>query len=356
MARINTTTIPEQAAAHLREGITSGRWVGEMPGRDQLAKDLGVSPRSIQKSLKILECEGLLVSQGKGRNNRIQDLAKIPSVKPMRVAVLLFKQADRNDPLVIELRHQLDDAGHVSILPNIGLQDLGMDVKRVERLVMKTKADAWVVPAASRLILQWFVEHDIKVFAIAGRRFELPIAGTGPGKAAIYAEVVQRLADLGHKRIVLLCGRQLRKPNPSKFSRAFLDGMKEAGLAVGDYNLPDWDTSPEGFQKILNSLFKATPPTALLLDEIHLFHAAYHFLAQRQLRVPQDVSLVCTDGNDGFAWCRPSVAHIAWDHKPVVRRIISWVNNIARGIDDSRQSFTKAKFIDGGTIGPAPER
>lgn len=356
MAQLKTTNIPEQAAAHLREGIATGRWVGEMPGRDQLAADLGVSQRSIRKALTMLESEGLLLSQGKGRNNKIQESGKRSDIRPMRVAVLLFKQSDRNDALVTELRHQLDDAGHVSFLPYEGVQDLGMDVKRVERLVNKTKADAWVVPGASSPILQWFVDNDIKVFAIAGRRFRFPIAGTGPDKSPLLAEATRKLVSLGHRRIVLIYSKNLRLPKPSRSSRAFLDAMSECGIPTGIYNLPDWEETAAGFHDLLNSLFQTTPPTALIVDEAFQFHAAYHYLSQRGLRVPQDVSLVCADGDPGFNWCTPAVTHIHWDYNPVVRRIMRWVNNVARGIDDTYQSFTKAEFIEGGTIGPPLDR
>tara|TARA_B110000881_G_scaffold220573_1_gene246175 strand:+ start:3308 stop:3442 length:135 start_codon:yes stop_codon:yes gene_type:complete len=36
----------------------------------------------------------------------------------------------------------------------------------------------------------------------------------------------------------------------------------------------------------------------------------------------------------------------------VVRRVVQWVNNIARGKDDQQQTLTKAEFVDGGTVGP----
>jgi DNA-binding LacI/PurR family transcriptional regulator len=230
-----------------------------------------------------------------------------------------------------------------------------MSVKRVERLVRKTKADAWVVPGASAPILKWFVEHDIKVFAIAGRRYKFAIAGTGPDKSPLLGEVTRRLLGLGHRRIVMIYAKNLRLPKPAKSARAFLDAMNESGISTGSYNLPDWEETAEGFNGLLDSLFKTTPPTALILDEAFQFHAAYHYLSQRNLRVPQDVSLVCSDGDQGFNWCKPSVAHIYWDHRPVVRRIMRWVNNVARGVDDRRQSFTKAEYIDGGTVGPAPD-
>jgi hypothetical protein len=38
-----------------------------------------------------------------------------------------------------------------------------------------------------------------------------------------------------------------------------------------------------------------------------------------------------------------------------VRRIVHWVNNVARGKDDLRQTLTKIEIVEGGTMGPAPE-
>ena len=71
------------------------------------------------------------------------------------------------------------------------------------------------------------------------------------------------------------------------------------------------------------------------------------------MKIPDDVSLVCTDDAPGFAWCEPAVSRIRWDSRPVVRRIVRWVNNLARGKDDRRQTLTKIEFIEGGTMGPA---
>ncbi len=351
MPRIKTTTIPEQVASHLREGITTGRWMDHLPGRDMLASELGVSPRSVQKAIMLLEKDGLLEPQGQGKCHLIRVPEEGFEAKSIRVGLLLYKRLDRREEHIIELRHHLENAGHIPIVPNEGLLELGMNPKRVARLVRNTKANAWIVAAATREILEWFANNDIKVFAFAGRRFDLPIAGTGPDKWLRYEEAVHHLTELGHKRIVFLCDSQLRKPTPSLSARAFLKGLADAGIATGDYNIPDWNESPEGFHKILDSLFKTTPPTALFLDEAHLFHAAYHYLAQRNLRVPQDVSLICTDGSSGFDWCEPSVAHFAWDYQPAVRRMVKWVNNVSNGIDDRRQSFTKSHYIKGGTVG-----
>jgi DNA-binding LacI/PurR family transcriptional regulator len=125
------------------------------------------------------------------------------------------------------------------------------------------------------------------------------------------------------------------------------------GITTGDFNLPDWEESKEGFLTLLDALFSTTPPTALILEEAYLYNAAFHYLAKRGLRVPEDVSLICTDYNPDFTWCEPSVAQIHWDYRPVVRRVVRWAANVSQGKDDRRQTLTKAEFISGGTIGPA---
>lgn len=69
-------------------------------------------------------------------------------------------------------------------------------------------------------------------------------------------------------------------------------------------------------------------------------------------RVPEDVSLVCTDADPSFDWCQPPISHIRWDIDPVVRRVVRWVGNVSAGKPDLRQTLTPAEFVPGGTIGP----
>jgi len=57
----------QQAARIIREKITSGEYVGKLPPIEQLARDIGVAPKTIQKALAILKDEGLIVGQpGRG--------------------------------------------------------------------------------------------------------------------------------------------------------------------------------------------------------------------------------------------------------------------------------------------------
>ena len=161
---------------------------------------------------------------------------------------------------------------------------------------------------------------------------------------------------LGHKRIVLLVRESQRAGGAGSSDRAIPEEMAAHGLPTGPFNLPDWKDTPEGLQHVLIELFRITPPTALIIDEPFLFHAAKEHLAQRGMLAPAQVSLICTDPDPTFAWCQPSVAHIRWDHRPVMRRVVRWANNVDCGKDDRRQTLTTAEFIDGGTVGPVAGR
>jgi LacI family transcriptional regulator len=181
-----------------------------------------------------------------------------------------------------------------------------------------------VVVSGSREILKWFSRQPKPAFALFGRRGQVSIAAVGPDKAPHFAAATRRLIELGHRRISLMCRRHRRLPQPGLPEQAFLNELAAHGIPTGTFNLPDWEESKKGFVTLLDSLFGATPPTALIVEETFLFNAAFHYLAKRGLRVPQDVSLVCTDDNPDFAWCEPSVTHIRWDYRPVVRRVVRW--------------------------------
>jgi len=347
-------SLPAQVAARIREEIAKGRWTKTVPGRDKLVKEFGVSGKTVEAALQLLQNEGLLVSQGPGRRRRIvADMnSSLPSLK---VAILTFDPLAMTEGYIIEMQHQLNEAGHSAFFASKSLTELGFDVKKVSRFVKETKADAWVVQSAPREILERMAGQSSPVFALFGRRRGLPIAGTGPDKNPAYQAVTRKLLALGHKRIVLLTRKARRIPIPGASEQTFLEELANGGVLPSSYNLPDWEETVEGFHRGLESIFQITPPTALIVDESHFFLAALQFCANRGLRVPNDVSLVSTDDSRHFAWFRPSISHIRWDRKAVMRRIERWAANISRNKSDLRQTFTKAIFIEGGTIGPVGE-
>jgi DNA-binding LacI/PurR family transcriptional regulator len=353
MERFQVLTAPEQVAAHLREELAHGRWRRVMPGEDRLIAQLGIGRHTVKAALKLLEDEGLLENQGPGRQRRICPSESV--VRRLRIRVLLYETRDRALPYQFELMARLQEAGFAADFAPKSLNALGMEPGRVARFVGKHPADAWIVQTGSREILEWFARHPVPCFALFGRFSGLPLAAASPRKTPAMAAAVRRLVGLGHHRVVMLTREERRTPRPALYEQNFLDELARHGVATGPYNLPDWDESPGGLRSYLESAFRFTPPTALMLADPEFTHAVQQFLARRGLAVPEHVSLVCDDPDPGFAWCDPPMAHIRWDFMPLVRRVVRWADHVARGKEDKLQKLFDAELVEGGTIGPVPK-
>ena len=355
MSKRKFLTITEQVAAHLREELLRGRWTVEMPGRHEVGAELGVSDQTAEAGMVQLEKEGMLIPQGPGRRRRIELPAGVVATTSLRVGILGFDKLFRREPYMVELQHQLKEAGHYVEYASKTLLDLKMDVRQVARLVSVSKVDAWVVCASSREILEWFAAQPMPTFALMGRRTGLPLAAVGPYKAQAFSEVARRLVALGHRRVVLLVREELRKPRPATMIQtAFLGELEAHGIQTSSYNLPDWTETPAGFRQVLESLFKLSRPTALILDEAWAVVPTLQFCLAHGIQIPRHLSLVCSDPDPSFDWCVPPISHIRWEPNLMVLRVVRWVNNLARGKRDVRQTLTKAAFFEGGTIGPVP--
>ena len=325
-----------------------------MPGVIRLSGELGVARDSVEAAFRELERQKVLRSQGRGRG-RFIDLASGDRKQPgLRVAILDYDPPSKNEGWVIDLLHQAEQAGHSAFFATKTLVELGMSLQRIARLVRETEADAWIVGAGSREVLEWFAEQDFPTFALFGSRKGVRVAGVAPDFLPGLLTLIRQLIRLGHRRIVILSRRGRRVAGSDRLEKSLLAEMAANGLPTGPFNLPSWDDHADGFRRCLESLFKFTPPTALIIEEVPHFMAAMQFCGERGYRIPKDVSLVCATHDPAFALCKPAVAHIAWATPPLVRHVLAWIERISMGKEDHRQMQIKARFIDGGTLGPAP--
>lgn len=339
-----------QLASFLRGELAQGRWAGQMPGVIRLANELKTARNTVAAALKQLEQEGFLATQGHGKGRIIRP-ETVHHVSKMRVAILKHDPFDRVDSGIMELQHELQAAGFSVALVEKSLTDLHINLRRLENLVQRTNAAAWVVAGGPQEVLNWFVAKGIPVFALFGRRRDLSIAGGGPDKTVAYRQAARELVARGHRRIILLAHQSRRLPIPGRPEQAFLEELESLGVPISAYNLPDWEPSPDGLIRQLNESYRVTPPTAFLVDEAYLFHAVKHQLAARGIRCPEDVSLICTDPDHTFAWCRPSIAHIHWDNRPLLNHALSWATSVRQGKEKRSQLEAPAELIPGGTMG-----
>lgn len=352
METFSVLTASEQVAKHLRGEITNGRWTEAMPGGDRLARQLGIGRNTIEAAFLQLENEGILRRSGRGKRRLILGHEE-SKLRNLRVLVLANSSEDKTDRLTNSIFQEIEIAGHRVKIADRCLADFKFDPERVLTYAKKNNPDALVTLAASQEILEALARDKIPTFAFAGRLRGLPIAGVKPDKMQAQETAVERLYAFGHRRIVKLVTRDRVSPSPGASEQAFLEKLHALGLPTSSYNLTVYDSGRSNFHQCLETLFRFTPPTALFFDSPMTFFAGQNYLAQRGFLAPKNVSLICNDPDPYFSMMSPEITHIDWNLDQFTRPMIRWLKAVVAGKDDRRQAFIQAKFIEGGTIGPA---
>ena len=320
-----------------------------MPGRKVLVQELGVNGSTVERAMLQLEKEGILEAQGKGKPRRIRQDA-ISLVSSKRIAIMLYEPVDAYHALIIDLQHQISRMGHVASFTSKSLMELKHDPRRVVAELKKTRADAIILLAASKPVLRLALELSVPVFAMFGRMADLPIAGVRQDTIQALRETVSFLYQHGHRRIVKLNRAENLEGGLGDLERGFLDELEAHGLSTSSYNLPLWENSPQGLRQCLDELFRVTPPTAIILDEWKLYYAAKNYLAGKRGTASREVVCISMDYHESFDWCFPRVPHFHCDQQRHVKRTVQWVNNIAKGKTDLRQTKLDARFVGSGTV------
>lgn len=357
MRPIPRQSFPERVAAHLRESIRQGRWSEQFPGVQQLAAELDVARHTVRRALQILENEGVLAGRGLGRSRSITAVgAATAFLRPLRVAILRHDARMTDNPqtslILTEIMHSLEAAGHTVFFCKKSQIELKHDVPRIIRQLVAERADAWVVEAGSRPLLEWCASQRTPCLALYGHVSDQALAGIEVDSESAYRAATRRLVGLGHRRIVFLVREPVRIPAPGSIARAFLEELNMLGVETSGYNLPSWEETPEGFNRLLGNLFKTSPPTALIIDETPRVIAALAFLARHGIKVPQHVSVIHSDVDAMLDWCHPPIARMQWDSAPIARSVVHWVNAVRKGSPGRKTIQIPVEFITGGSIGP----
>lgn len=348
----------EQIADHLRLGFRNGHWCGELPGVRSLVNELGVSKDSVEAALRLLEADGSLKAAGPGRRKQIA-LARDThgKARSLRVGVVLsdsLRQINlHSQQLMLDVIRRIENAGHTCFTAERSMSELGYKIPRIARMVESAKADAWVAYSAPREVLEWFVARSIPVMAVGGGFLGTPVASTASQIDEAIRDAVRALSELGHRRIVAISPDSWRLPVPSQTGTAFLNALEECGHPATHYNLPAWDQTPEGLEKLLESLFLITPPSALIFVNPAPYVAALEFFGLKGIHVPRDLSVIGMTTGPLFSLLPLRPAHFKWPIDEHVRRVSRWVKCLAKGGTDLAQSTFAATFEPGETIAPA---
>lgn len=341
---LNRKSVSEQAAEVLREELIKRRWTKFMPGRDKLAKEMGVHGSTVERALEQLEKEGLLQSQGVGRR-RLITVSDNLKQRGMHVVIVLYEREDTLNNYILDLQYRLYVAGHTFSFAPKSMRELGFNSDRIKTMIRNHPAEAYIVQSAPQHVLESLAESSYPIFAIFGKMAGLPVPGTGTDWLDALSDAIEKLHVNGHRRIVLLSRGDKEPSKLGLTERVFLEELAKRNIRHGSYNLPEWENSPAGLRRCIKSLFQVTPPTAIFVDDWMLYYAIQTLLIRERGPEYRNVSCISMAHNPSFFWCESRIPHFTWEAAEIVRQAIRWVNNVSRGKEDTKQKLVKAEFV-----------
>ncbi|MBR0665942.1 LacI family transcriptional regulator [Roseomonas hellenica] len=118
----------------------------------------------------------------------------------------------------------------------------------------------------------------------------------------------RHLLELGHRRIGLIVGRRETTSGRERLS-GYRRALEEAGIAFDPSLVHAGPYEPEtGLAGCRQLLDRADRPTALFVANHESALGVLRGLAERDLLVPDDISLLCYEDMPGFAWQRPAIS------------------------------------------------
>jgi len=303
-------------AYRVREWVLEQARLGRLRAGDRLpaphliAQEVGVSTLTVQRALNQMAQEGLVVRRR--RAGTFLSHAAHPTLRPvapLRLALLLPKSmGDVNADFYLGGLYQ----GIQQALAEQALLLTWYDYEALHQAELDTMAGALAIaPPLSRM-------HELQQL---NARFPITVVGAAAASWGLDSvacdnetpmrESVQRLVQLGHRRIIGLFA-DLDALDTQERLQAFCRAASEASLSAW-YTLCAYDTfqlEPTLHQQLLNLLRLpvALRPTAVVAGGFYMAMGALQAAHALGLRVPEDLSVIGFDDPPAAALTAPPLS------------------------------------------------
>lgn len=213
-----------------------------------------------------------------------------------------------------------------------------------------------VAPPSTSPVIGWVREARVAAVVAGSVLPDMKIPCVDVDDEPAFYDLTVRLARLGHRRIGLIAG-PVHQYSALRRERGFLRALADCGLDAaprrryrGDYT---GDSGTAGVQAIL----EADPYTsAIVCSNDGVAIGALKCLAERGVRVPQDVSVVGFDGDVLGQYSAPPLTTMRQPAHEIGRRAAELlIEEIRTGRRLDRVDQLPAEFVERDSMGPAPK-
>jgi len=323
----------------LRDEILSGNRRGRLPGIRVLMKDFQVSKQTMMLALRRLEEYGYISSSQPGQARSIIPISgfkhstALTERKP-RVVWITPRQENRlyrtDFSIMKALKKKVEQSGRILetiYFPNISTPSSTDDLSE---FLHNNPADLYLVSRVHQECAQWLAQSSYPVIYISGDFQPKCLPRVAYEMVEILPPVIEELVKLGHQRIVYMQPTHYMSESRdlSSVGRLIIKELDQHGISASHYNCPQWGNSREEFLQSLETTFKTTPPTALILHEPWMIVACLCFFIRTGIRYPEDVSLVCLEPSTLLDDCYPRISSLEISIENYTSKLISVIDEI----------------------------
>ena len=334
----------------LRGDIAPGE---RAPSERELSTSFNASLSTVRHALELLAQEDLIVRRGRSgsyvtdpsqRHTKVLGLAVVDTYDPeypwlSKVMVLAAGRLPSHGMALQLVFYSKDSVGTTS-MPKLKVDGLLLATERFPKSLQQMLAGR-SVPT----VFISFDPLDSKAFCVVPDTF-----------SGMY-QATRHLAELKHRRIALLVGSALAAPvSPTVLS--YRAAMTAAGLDFDERYVvaSDW-TRPAGREAAIKLLSRPDPPTAIIAADDILASGVLDACAERNLRVPRDISVV------GFAnllrpeWHGVALTTVDVGLEHMVTQAIDMVATLILGESPrKRRAVVPCQLIKRRTTGECPTK
>lgn len=133
---------------------------------------------------------------------------------------------------------------------------------------------------------------------------------------------VQYLVQLGHRRIAFIGGDILYNSNNDRW-QGYMKALKEAHNPVDNTLIKIGAVRDAWGSNATDELLRMEqPPTAIFAASNAIIPGVMKMLYQHEVRVPEEMSLICFDDLDWFTFSNPSISAISISHERIAEAAV----------------------------------
>jgi DNA-binding LacI/PurR family transcriptional regulator len=349
------STLTEQVATALMEGIDSARWSGELPSEAQLCRELQISRVTLRRAFQQLFRDNWLAPGGRGHHHQIlkQPSAKARTIRKSIVRVLvpysLAKLGEVQNTALEALAEKISAAGYrlaFEYQPRI-FQTYQPEV--LERLNAQPDTAAWLLIYSTEAIQRWFAASGTPCVVLGRLHTDLALPSIYPDTAAAARHAAGQFQARGHRELVYLRDESTSLGDRLA-SEAFVEESRRLGVkARVVIHGKDRSSVSREFKGILSSqprptAFISACPETCVTVLCHLLAAG--------IRFPSQMGLISLWDDFLLDHTEPPVSRYRIDGVGMGKKIGAMLMDVIRhGPRKTREIRIMPDFVSGGTLG-----